>query len=482
MIKELLNKGNYSLKNLSRVNILVGKNGCGKSTLLKKVEEALLRDSDIGKVRYITPERGGRLQYQPNVEQNILNDTNWLSQSRRANQFIQFREQSMVHYRKLELLCLREIEKDSELRRDSQYTFDTIVSSINSLLDNVEIRREDSDFGVYGKIDREKRKPEDISSGESELISLAIECLSFNKVTQNGKVNFLFLDEPDVHLHPDLQTRLVQFLRELVDTGNFQIIVATHSTAFLGAFGDYEHVRIAFMTFGKVVFDFLPILDVCRKILPVFGAHPLSNLFNQAPVVLVEGEDDERIWQQAVRTSRGRLNLFPCSVDGVSDMNAYEQEVKNIIEAVYDEAQAYSIRDRDEGPEDISDLMPIIRFKLSCRAAENLLLSDDVLESLGTNWVEVRSGIQNWLRLNEDHTHFRFMNAFCKDDFPRKRFDLKEIRNDLMGIIGSSKPWEVAVGQAIAKLNLESLESPDSLASYLGTKIVHEFFGNGKLS
>ncbi|MHB8202909.1 MAG: AAA family ATPase [Desulfomonilaceae bacterium] len=480
MIKELLNKGNYSLRNLSRVNILVGKNGCGKSTLLKKVEEALLREDNIGKVRYITPERGGQLQYQPNVEQNIINNVNWLPQTRRANQFIQFREQSMVHYRKLELLYLREIEKDLKLRQNRDYTFDTTISKINSLLDHVELRREDSDFGVYGKVDGQKRRPEEISSGESELISLAIECLSFNKESPEGKVNFLFLDEPDVHLHPDLQTRLVHFLRELVDAEKFQIVVATHSTAFLGAFRDYKYLHIAFMTFGGLEFNFRPITEVYRKILPVFGAHPLSNIFNQAPILLVEGEDDERIWQQAVRTARGRLRLFPCSVDGVGDMNDYEQEVKHIIEAVYDSAKAYSLRDRDEGPEDVQDLGALVRFKLSCRAAENLLLSDDVLHSLGTSWGELKAGIENWLNVNQKHKHFSLLNQFQNEGFERKSFDLKEVRNDLMGIMGSSKPWEVAVGQVIANLDPESLEKPDSLASYLGPKIVTELLSNRK--
>lgn len=284
------------------------------------------------------------------------------------------------------------------------------------------------------------------------------------------------MDEPDVHLHPDLQTRLVQFLRELVDEEDFQIVVATHSTAFLGAFHDYDHLRIAFMTFGQLEFDFRAISDLYRKILPVFGAHPLSNVFNRAPILLVEGEDDERIWQQAVRTARGRLKLFPCSVDGVGDMKDYEQEVKHVIDAVYDYAKAYSLRDRDSGHEEINDLMPLIRFKLSCRAAENLLLSDDVLNALDTTWDGVKGGIRDWLNVNQGHKHFSFLKSFSEEGFPRKSFDLKEVRNDLMGIIGSSKPWEVAVGQAIGRLDPARLGDSDSLASYLGEKMVTELF------
>jgi len=55
---------------------------------------------------------------------------------------------------------------------------------------------------------------------------------------------------------------------------------------------------------GDTDLQFAPIDDGLRKVLPVFGAHPLSNIFNQAPVLLLEGDDDERIWQQAVRSSQ----------------------------------------------------------------------------------------------------------------------------------------------------------------------------------
>ncbi len=92
--------GEYRLSNLTKINVVLGKNGCGKSTLLKSVENGLTTD---GHKRYITPERGGVLVYQPNVEQNISSDANWLGASRRANQFSQFREQSVVQFRRLEL-------------------------------------------------------------------------------------------------------------------------------------------------------------------------------------------------------------------------------------------------------------------------------------------------------------------------------------------------------------------------------------------
>lgn len=470
---DIENVNGYTLRNLNRINFLLGKNGCGKSTLLKRVEEGTKGQPGYGATKYITPERGGHLKYEPGVENNMANDENWMPSSRRVNQFRQFRQQSVAQYRKLETLVLRELEQTPELRQNLEFTFDTYVDEINSLLDNIEIRRHESTFRIMKKGTDSEIQPDVISSGESELISLGIECLVFEKECVEGVENILYLDSPDVHLHPDLQVRLMRFLQNLVDRASFRVLLATHSTAILGSLFEYDHKVIAFMTSEQTQLEFKPINDIYRKILPMFGAHPLSNLFNEAPVLLVDGEDDERVWQQAVRTSQGAIRVYPCPVDGEAQMGEYEQEIQEIINSVYDNAVAYSIRDRDEGPEEINDLPPITRMRLSCREAENLLLSDEVLESLDSDWESLVTGIQTWIANNPDHPHIEHMVAFSQN-FDRKLADVKPIRNDLMGIIGSNKPWEVAVGQAIGRLNDGGAGeiAENSLSGYLGQKLV----------
>lgn len=181
MLEELLDIGGYRLKGLNRVNIFLGKNGCGKSTALKKIEGTITQQASFGNVKYIIQERGGKLAWARNIEQNILNQPNWLSHTRRVNQASQFREESMCMYRKLETLCLREIETDKTLRGDFTYTFDSTIAKINELLNYIEIRHKDATFEMYVKKDGQKIDPDQISSGESEMISLAIECLTFQK-------------------------------------------------------------------------------------------------------------------------------------------------------------------------------------------------------------------------------------------------------------------------------------------------------------
>jgi len=318
-----INLGGYSLTNLRKINILLGKNGCGKSTLLKRVESDVSRGNEQwGISKYVTPERGGVLIYDAGIDQNIINNTNWIFETRRVNQYGQFRQQSMAQYRKLELMVLREIDKFR--RADTNYKFQNYIDRINELLDNIQIKQEEKDvsiFKIFSKNGGGEVNPQAISSGESELISLAIECLAFEKESIADKTNILFLDEPDVHLHPDLQSRLIRFLKDLVNNGNFTVIIATHSTAILGELTSYDDAHISFMKTGETNLRFQQINDVYRKVLPVFGAHPLSNIFNQAPILLVEGEDDERIWQTSVRKAAGKLKVYPCTCSCVSQMN-----------------------------------------------------------------------------------------------------------------------------------------------------------------
>lgn len=471
---DTLNIKEYSLKNISKINIILGKNGCGKSTLIRNIEEGLSgQPQNYGKSKYITPERGGSLVYEAGVEQSLTNDANWLQGQRRKNQVIGFRQQSIAQYKKLELLVLKEIE--GAKRSNLDYTFNLYINKINTLLDNIEIRRDTSTFKIYKKGSEIELNATNISSGESELVSLGIECLVFSKECISGKENFLFLDEPDVHLHPDLQVRLMHFLKDLVLENNFKVFITTHSTAILGALEGYAETNLAFMFFGQKEVEFQKITQIHRKILPVFGAHPLSNIFNQAPILLVEGEDDERIWQQAVRSSEGKLKIYPCSVDSITKMNDFEIEAQKIILNVYDSAKGYSLRDKDDTTEEIEDLESITRMKLSCRSSENLLLSDEALSTLNTTWGILCEKIEIWLTLNETHQHYLFMKNFKDDGFDRKNHDLKEIRNDLMGIIGSPKPWEIVVGKTISDLILNKIVSSyadGKISNFLGHKIM----------
>lgn len=460
----------YRLKGLGAVNVVLGKNGCGKSTLLKSIEQHL-DGEDIGRKKYVPPERGGMLSFDGSIEANIAN-RDWMPSTRRVNQLQQFRQQSVAQLRRLELTFYR--SKDGVEMAE----FAPFFAQLNSLLDNVHIRKGDPTFTIHSEHEDIVLDPSLISSGESELISLGIEILMFSEELEVGKTNILFLDEPDVHLHPDLQGRLIRFLTSLVDEKDFVVLMATHSTAVLAGLADYEGATVALMKARDKELTFKVIGPVHERVLPVFGAHPLSNIFNERPVLIVEGQDDERVWQQAVRSAQGAIALYPVSCDGLPNMSDYEREVADIIEAVYDDPVAFSLRDGDGIAEDLDPMGAIVRLRLACRTAENLLLSDEVLTRLGLDWPSVTSRIDDWIDANESHEFYAHMTAFKGSGYERKLHPIKEIRMLLLGVIlTTDKPWEVIVGQAIAAFARPPAAGPcsyphGSLPDFLGRSVV----------
>ncbi|HDX8438605.1 TPA: AAA family ATPase [Aeromonas dhakensis] len=456
--------------NAARFTVIFGKNGAGKSTLLRSFSSNNLN------AKYISPERGGTLRYDPNVDYNIASSDRWLDDSRRQNRFEQFRQQSASQFRSLEVLILREIEKDSAKRTDLNYTFDHTLDSINALLPVIKLVRSDRGFSVQTKAGSPLTE-ENLSSGESELIALAIEVLVFSRSEKNEKI--LLLDEPDVHLHPDLQQKFISFVEKVACDKDFKVVIATHSTAIIGAFSAMSDLHIVPVVAGKMS-DFSPFKKsaVSSQILPIFGAHPLSSIFNKSPVVLVEGEDDKRVIEQVVRSSNGRVVLSPCVVGTVSEMAEWENWLNRFLPSIYDEPKGYSLRDLDDAEQsEISDTGVVCRVRLNCYAIENLLLTTECFRDHGLTSDEFLKRLVTWGQQYPNHQAASDLNILIKGYENRRAIKIKSLRNIIVALLGSSKPWEVIVGQAIASYEEPIQEDAHSLRSYLGEKAIDELFG-----
>ena len=156
----------------------------------------------------------------------------------------------------------------------------------------------------------------------------------FEMECESDKENYLLVDELDVHLHPDSQVKLCEFIINLFKTKNIKIFIATHSTPILAGFSDELNVHVGFIKKGQAEVKFNPISEEYKNILPVFGAHPLSSIFNKNPILLVEGDDDVRIWQKVVRSSGGAVNLYPCAVGSETKLKKHEEVANKILTAI----------------------------------------------------------------------------------------------------------------------------------------------------
>lgn len=458
----------------ARFTVLLGKNGAGKSTLLRT-----LVPPGSSRVKYVTPERGGTLTYEPNIELTMSNNPQWLVDTRRVNRSDNFRQQSVAQFRSLEMLVLREIEKDHQKRANLNYTFDTILAQANDLLPAIKLVRSNTGFSIASKDDQPIAQQE-ISSGESELISLVIEILVFARANEAQKI--LLLDEPDVHLHPDLQQKFIRFTESISNEFDLRVAIATHSTAVIGAFTARADLQIAPVT-QKGQQDFHPFRrqEVIERILPVFGAHPLSSMFQESPVVLVEGDDDQRVIEQIVRSSNGAIFLTPCPVNSVDELYEWETWLANFLPSIYDAPVAYSLRDLDDTKdEELDDIGCVCRIKLNCYAMENFLLCSQSLGKCGYTPDEFVGKLKKFLEIEPTHRYAGDVKSLVEGFENRRLMKIKNVRNIIVGLLGTSKPWEVLVGQLIAANVSKTDSDPDSLQTYLGQKAIRKLFTPAK--
>ncbi|MCR3937230.1 MULTISPECIES: AAA family ATPase [Aeromonas] len=465
MIRDTLDIGEVRANNLKSINILLGRNGAGKSRFLRAIDQYFMGNSEFN-VRYISPERAGVFKRDGNIMTNMESDPNWIGYARRMNQAANFKAASANLLREVETAYLRKLQDNPEIRLNQTKNFRTErLDSINRLLSNLEICQEGSNF-VFRNINGEEVQPDQISSGESESVSLAVEMMYFFDNLKEEKFNLLLLDEPDVHLHPDLQARLATFLINLVEglnevrRKNVAVILATHSTPLICSLSQSEYTSIGTKEFNSNNVSFVEISNQLKKIAPFFG-HPLSLSLSQDVMLILEGEDDERVWQQASRSSQGRLKIFPVIASSVNQQTELEKFTADLIDSLYDEPKAFSLRDGDGVSGPLTNIKSVIRYRLQCYAIENLLLSDQCLSVLGKTWEEFKYTATSWLKENEKHKDSEKIQELIVSPTRLVNTKIKTIRQLICAICGSGKPWEVVVGQSIGSLDISNLPDGD---------------------
>ena len=447
-----------------RFTILLGKNGSGKSTLLRQLDAR----ADLV-TRYITPERGGMLKYEPGIDNNIYSNPQWLNETRRQNRTENFRQQSAAQFRNLEILFLRELEASDALRHDTTHKFDRILAELNDYLPAIKLTRSDRGFSIHNnagsKIDEGS-----ISSGEAEFIAQAIEVLVYSRADDPHKI--LLLDEPDVHLHPDLQTRFVQFIERTAVARDFTVVIATHSTAICAGFSPDADLQIVPVKSRKQTnFESFERSRVADELLPIFGAHPLSRVFNESPVILVEGEDDRRVIEQMVRSSQGRMKRSPCVVGTVNEMAKWEEWLSKFLPSIYDSPRSFSLRDGDSNAGGLMDDLPFVtRARLNCCSMENLLLCDESLAAAGADANRLREALERFQQTFPDHACAPDLRGLLQKFEQRRTIKVKSMRNVFLAALGLSKPWEVHVGQVLANSGSSIANGEHSIRHYLGEK------------
>lgn len=463
-----LGGGIWKLSSLSTITTLFGKNGSGKSRLLRA-----WRDKDPTHSHYIIPERIGQLTFEAGYLADEA-DGGRRSAAGRANFLDTYRQR--VATRTQTYFIARGATRGRQLPGDPaelEALLSTVLPDFEMELTGgnppYQLRRR-SNSEIVGDVNQ-------LSSGEAQIAAIALDIITVSAIwdMQNAPSRLLLVDEPDAHVHPDLQVRFADFLVRVAARFKLQIVVASHSTTLLAALGQFGAQAASVIYLDRTTSNFaaIPFSKEVKELAACLGGHALMGPLFGVPLLLVEGDDDYRIWSQVPRHHAVSFSVIPTNGD---EIKQYQKSLEKILRALREPQglAGYALLDGDkELPLPNPDVpQNHIKFiKLACHEAENLFLTDEVLASLNLNWAQASAAIVG------KSNQFGNKAAQLADaaQWNRKTVDIHELINQVTQILDPKNVhWTIRVARAIGqnrpKGQLLEFLSPDVVDALWGVE------------
>jgi energy-coupling factor transporter ATP-binding protein EcfA2 len=457
----------WHLKRLNSINVILGRNGSGKSLLLRK-----LRDRAPGSSHYIVPERTGEINFSPGLMAESVDPAGRQGRSR-GNFSANYREEIITriqgYYTKRGTKKVEDIHHNpDDLMKALAIILPDFTVAVKSVTPFFELHRV-TDGSLVTSVAA-------LSSGESQLMSLGMDVLTIVGMWELDKEEkrILLIDEPDAHIHPDLQIKFADFLNYVEGEYNIQIFVATHSTTLLSALGQFGGAKVSlfYLVPDKEELIGQAFDSVTKELSVLLGGHLVMGPLFAAPVLLVEGDDDYRVWIQVMRSGRTNMCVLPCNGE---EIKRYQKTLEKMFSALSENKALRGIALLD-GDKSLPIPQPdnqqnYIRFMcLECHETENLYLSDEVLSELGHDWDSAKEKIAAAAdQFGEKEEKLK--NIVGID---RKTADIKPIINQIAEIIDpKGLLWSVRLGKVIGKGKPVGM-----LENFLGAELVEQVWGS----
>ena len=452
----------WSLKKLNHINVLLGRNGSGKSLLLRG-----LRDGQMEIAHYVVPERTGEISFEAGLMLDMLNPTGRRNQSA-SNFSSNYRQQVVTRIQAY--YTRRGTKKISEIKHDPEELLQSLGLILPDFL--VSVKAETPFYSLERLKDGAKvTTVSDLSSGESQLLSIGFDILTMVGVwdLDAQAERLLLIDEPDAHIHPDLQVKFADFLCEVQQKYNVQVIVATHSTTLMAALGQFggDSVSLFFMESERSDLVGEHFNRVTKEISAILGGHLIMGPLFSMPIMLVEGDDDYRVWLQVARSGVD-ICVLPCNGE---EIRRYQRLLERVLSALSEnpKTRGIALRDGDKplprrSPQSPQNYIPYMR--LNCHETENLYMTDEVLALIG---YETREDAYNKVQAEAK-------NFGAKKDLLRRigeldpqTGDFKEIVACIAEILDPKRVlWSVRLGQILGKGRPVGM-----LSEFLGESLVN---------
>lgn len=408
-----------SCEDVPSVMVITGPNGCGKSTLLNALRTV---GTGEGRTLYVSPHRNSRRQQvqmrylgQTRIEMSSLLSVNSLpgfeglnipSRERDAWNFDE--AQSFLKYS----LCQIELDRQTAIAERFDTTGSVLAVDMpdvwaplrelaHNLLPHLQFHRIDLTnrdqikclWHVHSKdvlVDID-----DLSSGEKAIIQLFFPLIEHQinqhlasmrgvgELAAQGAVAVL-MDEPELHLHPNLQAKVLDYIRGLSLREKVQFILATHSPSMVEQAVNEELylLRPAELTEGdanqlvRIAND----EDRLSTLRSVFGS--TSNITALRTILVVEGRAADK---GSRRPADGRIygflsdqfgQLTVLSGGGKSECQTLIHTLNELLTPLAPHLKAVALLDRDTL--DSAHTSPGVVY-LPVSMVENLLIDPDVI-------------------------------------------------------------------------------------------------------
>jgi len=245
--------------------------------------------------------------------------------------------------------------------------------------------------------------------------------------------------------------------------------VATHSTSLMAALGQFGRGKTSVIYMERKRVDYLATAcdDAMVELAACLGGHALMGPLFGAPILLVEGDDDYRIWSQVPRHHVVNLAVLPCNGD---EMPRYQLALERILTSLCEtrpRPMGYALRDSDRPPpqRNADNPQDFVRYiSLSCHESENLYLTDTVLASIEHTWA---SAVEALSAAAKKFGQKQSALAGCAT-WDRRTVDVKNLIHEISSVLDTKNIlWSVRVGKLIGG----SRPSGD-LADFLGDEVV----------
>jgi ABC-type branched-subunit amino acid transport system ATPase component len=454
----------WQLENFADITVLLGRNGAGKSVLLRQ-----WRSAHSATVHYINPERSGNIAFDANVYTQLINNNEMPSEQNIDPQYRQKSATSIQRY-----LTSYAIHEGKVLFSQRE-----LASFLNIVLPGYEFELIDRPpFWKGRRVDTglEITSSDQLSSGESQMLSMTMDI-----ATQYGRLpeetfefKALLIDEPDAHIHPDVQINFCKFISDLQRRLGLRVVIATHSLELICGLALHcpERTGIAIVRPKDARIRAQKVDELRVDALSALGGGVIMGRIFGSMILLVEGDDDHDMWSQAARHGLLDITVVPCG--GGDKVKRKQRLLENLFAGLRDPRPAkygIALLDGDQPlpsatPDCPQDYITFVR--LNCRESENLILADEVLAKVGLDWPSAQARIT---QSGCDEEIKARLLAISSDD--RQSANLKGLLPALEAIIFPNMGrWTRVVGNVLGPARPEG-----QLRQFVGDVVIDSLYG-----